>query len=113
MSQKKLVTVLSLGICQLSLLFCLLNPIPTLAASQQPISAVDNYVLNELLKAGWRKNAAIPVVAVNSAWFATLKQEHPKDFYYQINLLKQLSHSIYISDFLRRHPETAGLGYFR
>ncbi len=102
-------TLFSLGLCQFSLLFCLFNPIPALAASQKPISAVDDYVLNELLKAGWRKNAAISVVAVNSAWFATLKQEHPKDFYYQINLLKQLSHSIYISYFLRRHPETAGL----
>jgi len=72
------------------------------------LSAVD-YALSELLKAGWRKEAAQSVVSVNSAWFTILKQEHENDFYYQINLLKQLEHSIIISRFLRKHPETAGL----
>jgi len=71
-------------------------------------TAVD-YALSELLKAGWRKEAAQSVVTVNSAWFTILKQEHENDFYYQINLLKQLEHSIIISRFLRKHPETAGL----
>ena len=84
-------------------------PVLAVRATQPPISAVDDYVLNELLKAGWRKEAAIAVVAVNSAWFTILKQEHEEDFYYQIKLLKQLNHSAYVSDFLHRHPETAGL----
>lgn len=107
MSKQTLSLSLSL---QLTLLFCVVfNAMPVLAANQQPISAVDDYVLNELLKAGWRKNAAIAVVAVNSTWFTLLKQKHENDFYYQIKLLKQLTHSAYVSAFLRRHPETAGL----
>jgi hypothetical protein len=71
-------------------------------------TAVD-YALSELLKAGWREEAAKAVVTVNSAWFTILKQEHKNDFYYQINLLKQLGHSIIVSRFLRKYPETAGL----
>jgi hypothetical protein len=110
MSKQTIFTSLSLGICQLALLLCIVfNAMPVLAASQQPILAVDDYVLNELLKAGWRIDTAINVVAINSTWFTTLKQEHEDDFHYQIKLLKQLSHSAYVSDFLRRYPETAGL----
>ncbi|MCK5662890.1 MAG: hypothetical protein KAI17_05355, partial [Thiotrichaceae bacterium] len=73
------------------------------------ILSADDYALHEFIKAGWSRDAANAVVAVNKAWFNSLKQEHPNDFYQQINLLKKLKPSSIISRFVRLHPETAGL----
>jgi len=68
-----------------------------------------DYVQNELIKAGWRKDVAQAVVTLNKAWFSFIKQTHEHDFYRQINSLKKLGHSVIISKFLYKHPETAGL----
>jgi hypothetical protein len=73
------------------------------------IKSTTDYVFFELVKAGWRENAAKAVVELNSKWFAILKQEHDNDFHHQIKLLKQLNSSAIVSRFLSQHPETAGL----
>jgi hypothetical protein len=78
------------------------------AYTVSPLSAVD-YAQRQLIKAGWRIKAAKAVVTVNRAWFTILKQKHENDFHHQINLLKQLGHSVILSQFLHKHPETAGL----
>ena len=88
------------------------NSPPALAASPDEtvfLETTADYVLSELLKAGWRENAAKAVVELNSKWFTVLKQEHQNDFHHQIKLLKQLNSSAIVSQFLYQHPETAGL----
>jgi hypothetical protein len=78
-----------------------------LLVSLQPLAA--DYAQNELIKAGWRKDVAQAVVSLNKAWFSLVKQTHEHDFSSQINSLKKLGHSVIISKFLYKHPETAGL----
>ncbi len=85
-------------------LFFLSYSLPVLA-----IDSAHDYALNELIKAGWRIDAAKAVVALNKTWFTNLQKKHENDFIHQINLLKQLNHSIIVNRFLRQHPETAGL----
>ncbi|OQY55645.1 MAG: hypothetical protein B6247_07005 [Candidatus Parabeggiatoa sp. nov. 2] len=114
MSKPAVFSFLPLCITKIVSLFLilLLDCMPALAAHptsfSDSLSATD-YALSELLKAGWRKNAAKAVVGINSQWFTILKREHKNDFHHQIKLLKQLKPEALVSRFLRKHPETAGL----
>ncbi len=78
-----------------------------LLVSLQTLAA--DYAQNELIKAGWHKDVAQAVVTLNKEWFSLVKQRHEHDFYRQINSLQKLGHSVIISRFLHKHPETAGL----
>lgn len=110
MSKLTVFTLLPLYAVVIILLLSLSYSSPVLAVRtiDDSMSAAD-YVKSELLKAGWREEAAENVVAVNKAWFTIVKQQHENDFHYQVNLIKQLDKSVIISRFLRKHPETAGL----
>lgn len=104
----------SIPLTKIVLIFLTLFNYSPLASAASPddtafLESTADYALSELLKAGWRENAAKAVVELNKKWFTVLKQEHENDFHHQIKLLKQLNSSAIVSQFLYQHPETAGL----
>jgi len=111
MSKPIALTLLPYGTARVILLFLLFFSKAALLAApaaNPPLSATQ-YAFNELIKAGWHIDVAKAVVAVNSGWFTTLKQESENDFHIQIQLLQQLDNEAVVSQFLRKYPETAGL----
>jgi hypothetical protein len=72
-------------------------------------SLMANTVLDELSKAGWRKEVAQKVVALNQTWFTELKNASEKNFQNHLKLLKQFNPTYLVEQFLLKHPEMLGL----
>jgi hypothetical protein len=104
-----------INITILFLFFIAIHFVPlvrTAVATPAVFSMTTNHeIVEELLKAGWRKKAAQAVASVNQKWFYRLKTEKNSEnhFQHQIERLKQLKPSYLVSRFLEKHPETAGL----
>jgi len=83
----------------------------TLFTSTISSLTMNDEIVEELLKAGWRKNAAQAVASLNQKWFNSFQTENKDQNYFhqQIKQLKQLKTTYLVSRFLEEHPETAGL----
>ena len=64
---------------------------------------------SQLIKAGWKANAAHAVVALNNEWFTILKQDNPSALEKQLYLLKNLGRYSDLMPLFESHPETASL----
>ncbi len=62
-----------------------------------------------LVEAGWDRDAAGAVAALNAEWFEIQADENPNGLERQLKLLKDLGQRPELQPFLAEHPETAGL----
>jgi hypothetical protein len=79
------------------------------APESGPVSLAKSNYVGRLTDAGWEREAAEAVVALNAEWFDIQAEENPNGLKRQLRLLVELGKHPTLQRFIAEHPETAGL----